>query len=261
MIKSGEAIIIFGQFNDNNATTAGGAIYVYDSIACNVVESEISDSKSNVGGAICALLSLVIISKCNLSRNEAQESGGAISLSASTVHISASMIDGNNANFDGGEVEAQTETLRIYASDVAHNNAGHDGGAIHASDTDNEVYGSNFTANAAGRNGGAISVRADDSASIHMRKIATIINNCDFIENRAGTGVLYVSQSNTNLSGSIIVANNVGSIFLFSIAQEDIIEVFNNSSPGMPNGITIFQQGGTITSVQIFVWCTHANVQ
>ena len=93
MIKSGEAIIIFGQFNDNNATTAGGAIYVYDSIACNVVESEISDSKSNIGGAICALLSLVIISKCNLSRNEAQESGGVINLSASTVHISASMID------------------------------------------------------------------------------------------------------------------------------------------------------------------------
>lgn len=153
--------------------------------------------------------------------------------------------------------------MRIYASDVAHNNAGHDGGAIHASDTDNGVYGSNFTANAAGRNGGAISVRADDSASIHMRKIATIINNYDFIENRAGTGVLYVSQSNTNLSGSIIVANNVGSIFLFSselnIAQEDIIEVFNNSSPGMPNGITIFQQGGAITSVQSIVFCmVHA---
>ena len=96
--------------------------------------------------------------------------------------------------------------------------------------------------------------KADKGAAIIMRKVAIIINSCNFIENRAGTGVLYISESNINLSGNTTMANSVGSIFLYnsklSIAQRDIVEVFNNSSPDMPNDTTIHQQGGAITSFQ-----------
>ena len=71
--------------------------------------------------------------------------------------------------------------------------------------------------------------------------------------------MLYVSESDLNMSGSIMMVNNVGSIFLFNsklnITQKDTVKVINNSSPGMLlNETTIYQQGGAITSFQSTVF-------
>ena len=58
--------------------------------------------------------------------------------------------------------------------------------------------------------------KADNGGAIIARKVTVTINNSKFIENMAGTGVLYISECNILFSGNTTIANNIGSLFLFN---------------------------------------------
>lgn len=155
-------------------------------------------------------------------------------LTESYVSINTSVIDGNNVNSKGGAFYVLSEKLSIYMCEFAQNKVRLDDGAIFASETHTEVHTSEFITNEAGHDGGAVSItdhdyvtvsimikrsmfknnKADGGAAISMMKVATAVNDCDFFWQQSWNGS--ASESNINLSGSITVANNIGSVFLFN---------------------------------------------
>ena len=270
--------IIWSDFDDNTIFSEygyyyrGGAVFGYV-VIITVTESQFSNNvaEEGYGGALCTLGSVFIINRSKFRKNEASNSGGALAcFGNTTVTINMSVFDGNIAN-DGGAMFVSTGAISIYWSEFTHNKAVGDAGALYTYITSVNIKWCRFIFNEAGDNGGAMRLhnvldsvvvhikdsifstnKADVGGAIFVREATLTIHNNNFTKNGAKIGVMYVSNSNINLSGNVTITNNTGSLFLLSskliIAERDAITAFNNFSPNVT--ATIHQEGGAITSFQ-----------
>ena len=186
--------VVDSAFNDNSATSWGGAIQAQ---IVNAGNSKFDGNSAEYGGALCYLSksgATFTISKSTFSANHADKDGGAIQ--GSNLDISYSTFEENSAGVMGGEGyggaihAADGDTVKLTYTKVLNNTAMTDGGGISLYGVADgiSVYQSLIADNGAGRNGGGISVSESGTAQILW---STLANNSA----PSGGEDLYVSSN------------------------------------------------------------------
>ena len=265
--------ITWSDFEDNSIYEEWGGAFSGVGVIITVSESEFSNNVAEAmgdGGAFYTLSSIFIINRSQFRANKGYRGGVLSCWGNTTVVINMSVFHGNVGE-DGGAIFLSTGVLSIHWSEFAYNNASNDAGVIYTYTTSVNIKWCRFIFNAALHNGGAMRLhnvldsviihieesifsnnKADTGGAIFMRESTLNVNNSNFTENYAGTGVIYVSESHVNLFGNVTMISNTGSLFLFSsklvVAKNDAIIALSNFSPNFT--MTIYREGGAITSFQ-----------
>ena len=263
--------IIWSDFNDNVAERNGGA-FAASSTMITFIESTFWYNLAEDGGASYTSFSSVNITYSCFIGNEADRGGALSCWQSTTLNVNMSRFDDNGAG-TAGAIYISLGFMNIQESVFTHNNAEDDGGVIDSFSTPINIQGSKFLFNEAINSGGAIRTyngrygkefvtvqikectfnynKAVDGAALFVRIVTLNVIDCDFMENTAETGIMYISESNVNLSGNVKLANNIGSLYSFNcklnVTHSGTISFLNNSSP---IETTLYQQGGAITSFQ-----------
>ena len=265
--------IIWSDFEDNSIYEEWGGAFSGIVAIIIVSESEFSNNVAEAlgdGGVFFTLSSVFIINRSRFRANEGSRGGAVSCWGNTTVVINTSVFHGNIGR-DGGAIYLSTGVLSIHRSEFAYNKALDDAGVIYTYMTIVNVKWCRFIFNEAVHNGGALRLHnildsviirieesifssniADTGGAIFVRESTLNINNSNFTENYAGTGVIYVSESNASLLGNVTMISNTGSLFLFSsklvVAKNGAIIALSNFSPNFT--MTMYQEGGAITSFQ-----------
>ena len=277
------------EFRRNKANS-GGAVSTLNSYVVNIDDSEFFDSHvEGHGGAISIWSKNVVVINMNIFvNNEANAGGGAIAIDyGQKINISWNEFTNSTAHFDGGAIYARKFNAMYITMNRFVNNIAHfDGGAIKVQQnttyiTEINICNNMFSSNRANQNGGAISLVSDSVSSfvttlatlrgqlfvnneavtgnggaIHVQKITMSSTECWFSENKAETGILYLSQSSAFFSDYIAFCNNTAApVLLFSsnltVMEHSHIKVqLNNLLQQSSTEKTSLQQGGAITAIQ-----------
>ena len=222
VVNNGAALSLVNITVDGfNMNGDGGAIYNQGNL--RIVDSVISNSKANWGGAIYSTeTGTVSIDHSRFLNNAAGNDGGAI-LTKSGLTVTGSSFEGNSSVGSGGAIIAWGGIVTIKGSDFVGNSASNNGGAIQLYQGTVEVADSIFHANRA-KNGGAIAVDAtgqltvgestfhDNAATeyggaLHNNGTATVYNST-FTANQAVIGGGAVGDFNSmHILNSVLVGN------------------------------------------------------
>ncbi len=198
---------------DNEATSTGGAVYLYTSgtITFPFINVQFINNKSGgTGGAVFGYRSsgtpIISFTDCKFSGNQSGTSGGAIYLATATtttLAISNSTFENNIANNgSGGAIYFTTGTLTLAGSKFAGNKSVGSAGAIYlgtatvTATIDNVM----FEANEATTSGGAI----------YFYSNSAYVTSSKFVGNKAGTagtggGAIFLFGLSTALSAPTFV--------------------------------------------------------
>ena len=247
--------------------------------------TEFSNNKAFFGGAIIAGVGVTLdIRESNFTNNEAipHGSGGAITVGLkSTLNIVGSRFCGSEA-FTGGAISISgTASVNISGSEFSNNKVQNGGGAINVNGKALlNITGSEFSSNQAD-SGGALSLWSGATVNISacdfVNNVARsgsvifafylILVNANWwestnlielsdnmiINNKAESGVIFLSNSKAMISSNTSFVNNTGSLFLFNsnITMGDT-KFFNNFSPQQTPNVT-YPEGGAITAFQSYI--------
>ncbi len=187
MDGSATLTITDSSFTGNTARSGddkGGAVFVGDSAADNVItihNSEFSNNTGGYGGGVCIFNAHpLIISSCEFSDNTGLY-GGAIHVGDSNFVMTDSQLLGNNAtgstSATGGGVYALNSGVSIKDSLIEDNNSDGFGGGVHFRGTHpqyttQELYNCIITNNLAAANGGGVGTAVDASPLIRFCTVA-----------------------------------------------------------------------------------------
>ena len=245
---SSKARVSGSHFNNNTASNRGGAIHVFGLV--DIISSEFNSNTAKDGGALLihpqnsANVTLSVFTG-----NEANDQGGAVfTFLGSIVNIERCEFSSNTAEY-GGALHHSISTLKVNVTNCMFrsNEALSGGGAIDSWSITMDIVGSMFYSNKADH-GGAIAVQSVELMTISMG---------EFRENTAKNGMVLSSKSQLVSSESLMLSNNIGSLFLyssnFSIIEGSHITVINNTSTHKMKSVNIIgnlEEGGFITAFQ-----------
>ena len=279
------------EFNGNKANS-GGALKDFMSSTVNIVGSSFFNNYADGRGGAISLWSpseTVSINMSGFTNNNANYSGGAIYLEGvSAINITWNVFTNNKAKFDGGAVHVSQFKLMYAAQNrFVSNMAMFDGGAMAVTNTRFIVskicvYNTIFSDNLVAQNGGAINLVSDSISSnttivtavaqglmfsnneaatgnggaIYAQKIAISLSDIVFQENKADTGVVYLSQSAAIFTNNVTLYNNTaGPVFLFSSNMTSMesskVKIHSNNPSQKDESLKAsLQQGGAVTAIQ-----------
>jgi hypothetical protein len=119
--------LIGGNFNNNEATTSGGGLYVYGpaSLTGTVIESNAAE----YGGGLYADEAVLTIDGGNFNSNEATSWGGGLYILESDCVVALSDITSNTAT-NGGGLYIYESDCEVALSDITSNTATYGGGLL-----------------------------------------------------------------------------------------------------------------------------------
>ena len=193
---------------------------------------------AQVGGAIFATRSNIVISQSAFVNNRVKDFGGTIfAEQSSIIRINNSSFINNTATYSGGVIYSVRSTVMIEMSDFAKNTASGSlryttGGVLYSDRSSITIRICNFTDNSAGRHGGVL-----------MAEKSTISSNNDyFSSNSAGLqgGVLQAEDCTINSNGDHFnnnQAKNGGVMWSLNSTINSSNDYFNNNSAGLQGGV------------------------
>jgi hypothetical protein len=133
-IENAGATISGCEIGDNVATDIGGGVCFVGSAMVEIIDSDIISNEAARGGGVRTIESDVVLTSCNISRNEATEHSGGVWLQGGTMY-NCTLVE-NSAPVGGG-VYAADGSGAIWRSIVAFSEAGH---GVAADNLDNVPY-------------------------------------------------------------------------------------------------------------------------
>ena len=209
------------KLNKNYAANVGGVIktgLVKTELTINIHDSEISENKANSSGGVVSLKSdcYITITCSDFARNEAVNKMGGVLLA-----IYATIVIANSSNF-------------------ISNKASKLGGVMYISHTNMTITGSMFLNNKA-ESGAVMKAEAE---TLVLIKDTTISNNS------ANKGVIYFTESFSEISSNVLLSNNTGSIFAYQSKVNFSSNITFDSCKAPLANIADFQEGGGVTAFQ-----------
>lgn len=212
-----------------------------------------NNSADSSGGCARVRNSHVNISNFNLFENNKAIYGGAFTVWASTMHINTDCSNtekqsvceenclaefiGNTAQHGGALNIIQNSTAHIHCSTFRNNAAKFRGGAVLVrTNTFIDLINTNFHANNATSRGGALFAQF---ANVHCGGYLTVEGNS------GGSGVVYMTSCNANITGNSTFSNNKQSF----LAHNSYI-VFTGESNFYGGTSDVLGEGGAITAVR-----------
>ena len=180
-------------FESNNADNgAGGAVYVdgnYGSANEPSSRNIFNDNRaSSNGGALCVRNGNLYINYSSFTNNTASNGGAAYTSSSyDSAVINGIIFNNNSAVSSGGAIYMSNSYVSVAMNEISliNNIAGSDGGAVYTSSRYNSIAIngiSRMVNNTAGRNGGAVYVLGNNNF------VSILTNGTIFINNRAKSG-------------------------------------------------------------------------
>ena len=228
----------------NNSAIGGGGIYLggegADKIAKtlhlsdSVISNNIAKSFSGGGVMISSNNSVGIITDTAFSNNQAYYYGGALYTGVSSATVTKTTMENNTAGYYGGAVGAENGTIELNSTTVSGNSASYGGGVYLSACTLTTADETKLLNNKA-KYGGAVYTYKADSTDI----IDTTVSGNSATERAGG---VYVTNSNVNISGNSIIADNHapygGAIFNFgTLVINDSCKITTNTASQRGGGI------------------------
>jgi predicted outer membrane repeat protein len=220
VIYSSSFDMIDGIIEDNSCMWRNGGGLYFDSSLVTIADAGIYNNLTtwgSGGGLICLDSSMVSLSNCSISGNDAAYSGSGVHLESSSATVVDCMFDGNtsheeNGNF-GGAFYAYDAQLTIQESQLVNNFASYGGGALWAEgDATVLIERSLLAKNEATYEGGGIAA---------WRNAAVTLVNCTVASNRATDpteplgGGFNVWKSPINVTNTIVWGNTPEDVFIW----------------------------------------------
>lgn len=235
-----ETVHITGHtFEENSATTDGGAIYMaaYGNLTTTncIFVSNKANGKS--GGAVyIAKEGKMIANGCNFTSNTSKTSGGAVYVNEAqfefdgckflsntgtsnggVIYTLRATVKGKNSEFtsnkvsaatgNGGAIRAEESTFELEKCTFKSNETKQDGGAVDLFGTKATMKNCKFESQKAGRHGGAINVHKKNNSILSE----LYMNDCDVVSNTAsggdGGGVRLVESTTAIIEGGTFSGN------------------------------------------------------
>ena len=114
------------EIGDNVATGSGGGVYFESSAMVTLEDSDITSNEAARGGGVHTIDADIVVTHCNISRNEATEHSGGVWLQGGTMY-NCTLVE-NSAPIGGG-VYAAGGSGAVYRSIIAFSEDGHGVGA------------------------------------------------------------------------------------------------------------------------------------
>ena len=276
-----DLVISGSHFENNSAALKGGAVYAVNNGAVTISDTEFIDntvfqgngggifskesgqkftltgstvtgnSATRGGGISVATTALVSIADSTISSNTSTSDGAGLysyvapsANQRAAVSIERSTFDGNTltGSGEGGGMKVGGRSLEVTNSTISDNSSGNIGGGISVSEAAAAtINNTTITGNSAAGNGGGL----------YANGVDVTINQGTISANSAGdkAGGVWLYRESLNLSGTIVSGNSSVTPGSEDVGVDLVLGLYSDHSlVGNVDGVTVFDQGGTIRS-------------
>ncbi len=252
-------------FKGNEATSKGGAIYVYHNKATATVRHTVLTNvtfEENValsgGGALSSGSSAedgeyagatVFVNNCKFNKNEAKQGGAIYIIRHCTVKISNCEIKNNTTTDNGGGVYVTGgSNLTIDGCDISGNTAVGNGGGIYSTtDAQSKILNTKILQNK-GKGGGGIFATANSSFTMDN----SFVNNNQATSGNGGGLYIYTTVV-ANIKNTEINENKTskygGAIYASAKAKVELQNIKANNNQAGEGGFLYLTTGDTVVKI------------